>query len=153
MRTVSLWFTLLTLSAISAATTMGVSPQDTALTTLADQREQTRPLLIFAEHANNPQMGIQLRTLNEHAVEASDRQMVAIAIPFHEPGSTRLQLSATEAEAARQKFHVAGSDFVVILLGKDGGEELRSSKPLSMSKLEETIDAMPMRKEEMRLGK
>lgn len=38
---------------------------------------------------------------------------------------------------------------MVILIGKDGGAKLRSEKPLSMAKLQETIDAMPMRQDEM----
>ena len=41
-----------------------------------------------------------------------------------------------------------GSGFLLVLLGKDGGEKLRSRKPLPLSKLESTIDAMPMRQEE-----
>ena len=144
---------LLAVVMISSATGMVAAAQESGLTTLADQRNQTRPLLIFAEHANDPQMGIQLRILKEHVAEASDRQIVPIALPFREPGPTALQLSATDAEAARRRLNVQGSDFVVILLGKDGGTKLRSSKPIPMSKLEETIDAMPMRKDEMRSGK
>ena len=129
------------------------SAQGSALTTLADQRNQSRPLLIFAERANDPQLEIQLRILNEHAAEASDRQIVPLALPYREPGPTALQLSGDDAEAARRRFHVTANDFVVILLGKDGGEKLRSSRPIPMRKLEAIIDAMPMRKDEMRSGK
>jgi hypothetical protein len=34
-------------------------------------------------------------------------------------------------------------------VGKDGGEKLSSSKPLAAEKLFATIDAMPMRRDEM----
>lgn len=124
--------------------------QQTGLTTLAQQRGQTRPLLIFAARPGDPQMGIQLRILDEHAAEAHDRDIVGIALPYNSPGPSALQLSATDAEAARRRFHVAPGDFTVLLLGKDGGAKLRSSKPISIRKLEDTIDAMPMRKDEMR---
>ena len=95
-------------------------------------------------------MGIQLRTLAEHAAEAQDRQIVPIALPYNSPSPSDLQLSATDAEAARRRFHVAPGEFAVILLGKDGGSTLRSSKPIPMAKLNETVDGMPMRQDEIR---
>ena len=131
----------------------GAAAQATGLTTLVAQRDQTRPLLIFAERANDPQLEIQVRILSEHAAEAADRQLVPIALPYRAPGASALQLSAEDAEAARRRFHVTSGEFAVILLGKDGGVKLRSSKPIPMSKLEKSIDAMPMRKEEMHNGR
>ncbi len=124
--------------------------QVAGLTTLAALHNQARPLLIFARKPDDSQMGIQLRILDEHAAQARDRQIVPLALPYHSPAPSALQLSDTDAEAARRRFHVAPSDFVVILLGKDGGVKLRSSKPISMEKLDDTVDAMPMRKGEMR---
>lgn len=40
--------------------------------------------------------------------------------------------------------------FVFILYGKDGGEKYRSSRPVTLKTLYAIIDAMPMRKREMR---
>ncbi|MBB4658474.1 DUF4174 domain-containing protein [Parvularcula dongshanensis] len=40
--------------------------------------------------------------------------------------------------------------FTVILVGKDGGEKLRTHDVLTIERLCETIDAMPMRASEMR---
>ncbi len=42
------------------------------------------------------------------------------------------------------------TDFTVILIGKDGNEKLRTQNLLTADKLFALIDAMPMRKEEMR---
>ena len=128
----------------------GASAQVIGMTTLQNLRDNSRPLLVFAPQPNDPQLQIQLRTLREHEAEAHDRDLVAIALPYNNPSPTAAQLSPEEAEAVRRRFHVAPPDFVVILLGKDGGAKLRSSKPLSMEKLNETIDAMPMRQDEMR---
>ena len=122
----------------------------TTVTTLDHLRNQARPLLIFAPKPEDAQLGIQLRMLHEHAAEASDRQIVPIALPFDSPSPTPLALSGEEAVAARRHFDVAPDQFIVILIGKDGGAKLRSAKPISMSQLNEIIDAMPMRQDEMR---
>ena len=145
----SLWLQVSLLGAGLIRPTTG-SAQQTGVTTLDALRDHARPLLIFAPAPDDAQMGIQLRILEEHAAEAHDRDLVPIALPYNSPGPSTLQLSNDDAEAARRRFHVAPGDFVVLLLGKDGGSKLRSSKPLSMPKLETTIDAMPMRQNEMR---
>lgn len=41
--------------------------------------------------------------------------------------------------------------FAVSLIGKDGGEKLRRSTPLAPEELFALVDAMPMRREEMRV--
>lgn len=41
--------------------------------------------------------------------------------------------------------------FMVVLVGKDGGEKFRSTKPVSTDQLFGIIDQMPMRKQEMKL--
>ncbi|MEQ8965577.1 MAG: DUF4174 domain-containing protein [Azospirillaceae bacterium] len=40
--------------------------------------------------------------------------------------------------------------FRVVLIGKDGGVKLRADAPLALDRLYATIDAMPMRRREMR---
>ena len=40
--------------------------------------------------------------------------------------------------------------FEAVLVGKDGGEKLHSPDPLTPERLFEIIDAMPMRRQEMR---
>ena len=121
-----------------------------SVTTLQSLRNTTRPLLIFAPRPDDAQLSLQLRMLNEHAADADERQIVPIVVPFENPSSTMLALSGSDAEAARRRFHVAPGDFRVILIGKDGGAKLQSAKLIPVAKLIETIDAMPMRQEEMR---
>jgi hypothetical protein len=41
-------------------------------------------------------------------------------------------------------------EFEIILIGKDGGVKLRSKTPISLEELFSLIDAMPMRRQEMR---
>ena len=56
--------------------------------------------------------------------------------------------SASDVSAWKQNHIIGG--FTILLIGKDGGEKLRSHQPVTTTKLFDIIDAMPMRKEEMR---
>ncbi len=57
---------------------------------------------------------------------------------------------AETAAALRRRFGVEGQGFRVVLVGKDGDVKRESSAPLSAVGLFGTIDAMPMRKQELR---
>lgn len=118
-------------------------------TTLAQLRDIYRPLLLFCSSPEDPSLLAQMTRLKDSAAALHERDVLVIAVPFHNPSPTEVALTPADAEAARRRFHVAPDDFTAILLGKDGGEKLRSSKPLSFDKLRDTIDAMPMRKDEM----
>ncbi len=88
--------------------------------------------------------------LKDSAAGLAERDVLVVAIPYKDPSPTDVSLSAADALAARRSFHVAPEDFTAILLGKDGGEKFRSRKPISFEKLRDTIDSMPMRKQEMK---
>jgi hypothetical protein len=49
----------------------------------------------------------------------------------------------------RHHFKVEPAEFLVILIGKDGGEKLSSRTPVPVDRLKQLIDSMPMRKSEM----
>ena len=119
-------------------------------TTLARLRDHYRPLLIFAPSPEDPSLLVQLRKLKDSGPGLYSREVLVIAVPYNTPAPTDLALTQAGADAARKRFHITPADFTVILIGKDGGEKLRSRKPLSFHKLREAIDSMPMRQEEMR---
>ena len=58
-------------------------------------------------------------------------------------------LSAQQMQAIRSQFHVPQETFVVVLLGEDGSEALRSTRPVDSTRLNSLIDTMPTRKMEM----
>ena len=134
----------------SALMTSVLHAQSAGLTSLVQLRDRARPLLIFAPGPDDPQLVAQLHTLREHPAEVQDRQIVPVAIPYHSAGPSAAQLSPREAEAVRQRFRVKPEEFRVVLIGKDGDAKWRSGNPVSMEALNGKIDAMPMRKEEMR---
>ena len=57
---------------------------------------------------------------------------------------------SAEAKALRLQLGLGNEPFQAVLVGKDGGAKLRAAKPISALELMATIDAMPMRQEEMR---
>jgi hypothetical protein len=124
------------------------APPETS--TLAGLRDRARPLLIFGPEPGDSRMQAQLSILRDNAAEAADRDLVAIALPATGVPPTETRLTADDAAAARRRFHVKAGEFVVILVGKDGGEKLRSDKPIAFERLRSVVDAMPMRKEEMK---
>jgi hypothetical protein len=127
---------------------MAASAQS-GIVSLRSLRDNSRPLLIFAPSPTDPQLEIQLRTLRENAASVAERDVVVIAVPYQSPSPTQATLTDDGAMAARRIFHIAPSDFTIILIGKDGGEKLRASQPLRFETLRSTIDAMPMRQDEM----
>lgn len=142
----------LLVSATAVAATAQQAPQDllTALHHLA------RPVLIFAG-SGDARATEQYMALQQHADATRDRQVHVVlltAAPLaHTQDGTHPDTSIAtpaEQEALRKRFHVRPDAFAVILVGKDGGEKMRSDKPIPWETLEATIDAMPMRQTEMR---
>ncbi len=134
------------------APTMSLSAQ-TQTNTLAALRDHARPLLIFAG-ANDARAEQQYGDVTNHARQAMERDIrVVMLTPMtilrDGPVSPEAHVSTEEQTRLRRRFHIAPDDFTVILIGKDGGEKLRSSTPIPWNKLAVTIDAMPMRQAEM----
>lgn len=122
----------------------------TSPTSLEALRDRFRPLLLFAAKPDDPSLLAQMTKLKDAAPGLHDRDILLIVVPFDTPSPTEVSLTPESAMAARRRFHVAPPDFTAILLGKDGGEKLRSRKPVSFDKLRELIDSMPMRKDEIK---
>ena len=127
--------------------------------TLASLKDTHRVLLVFAPSERDPRYVQQMQMLEHHGAEMQERDLVLIPVvteagPQITPETLRVirgpGLSDQEQVLARRRFHLAPEAFAVVLLGKDGGEKLRVTAPLSMERLNRTIDAMPMRKDEMK---
>ncbi len=123
--------------------------------TLASMRDVSRPVLVFAETDADERFLQQVRWFAAGAHDASERQVVFLpVVRRRDARSWGVDLSVghlgpEEMTAARERFHVAPSEFAVILVGKDGGEKYRSRVPVTIEKLDALIDAMPMRQQEV----
>jgi hypothetical protein len=152
------------IAALSVLSAMPASAQSTGVdspmpVTLDLLRDCYRPVLVFAPSTTHKFIQ-QMRSLAQGGVPMHERNLITVPLLLHEDnkswgvvfnGNDDIgQMPPAEQAAARRRFHVAPADFTVILIGKDGDEKLRSHQPISLNKLRSTIDAMPMRQEEVR---
>lgn len=105
---------------------------------LAGYRWHSRVVVALAPTRDDPALATQRRLFAALGADGRERDLVLVEAPGDTP----------EGAALRRRFG-AGTGFVAILVGKDGGEKLRSSAPLDRDALFPLIDAMPMRREEM----
>ena len=117
--------------------------------TLAAMRNHYRPLLVF-DGGQAELTRRQRKALEGHDDDLRQRQILLVSLEGRGHGLPGVTLAPAEQEAARKRFGVAPGEFTVILIGKDGGEKLRSHQPLSWETLQQTVDAMPMRQQEMK---
>lgn len=109
-----------------------------------------RPVFVFAPEPAHPELQRQ-NAINGTAEAAfRERDMVVVTV-------TGEHVSATlgpppEASAAELRVHhaVPADAFTVILVGKDGSEKLRANSAVTADQFADMIDAMPMRRQEMR---
>jgi hypothetical protein len=121
-------------------------------TSLTQMRRCYRPLLVFSPSATDARLIKQQSTLDEAADDMMDRFVLFIPVITK---STRYQppldtpyalLGPKELAAIRTRFQIAENQFTVLLLGEDGAIKLSSPNPVTISRLNSLIDAMPDRK-------
>lgn len=101
-------------------------------------RWNLRPVLVFAPSGEHPDFLRQEELLAMDAEGLAERDVRVVRV-----------LGDSDA-ALRTRFRAPMAEFAVILVGKDGGEKLRSSEPVTTGELFALIDTMPMRQREMR---
>ncbi|TCP91990.1 uncharacterized protein DUF4174 [Sphingomonas sp. PP-CE-1A-559] len=111
-----------------------------ATPTIAQMKWERRVLIVSAPTAEDPALTEQRSILAAWKSSAAARDLTVVEIV----GDT-VRGAGDPAAALRRKYRLPAS-FTAILIGKDGGEKLRSAKPFPAAALEATIDAMPMRK-------
>ncbi len=107
---------------------------------VAQMKWERRVLIVSAPAADDPALAEQRRVLAAWKSSAAARDLTVVEIV----GNT-VRGARDPAAALRRKYRLPAT-FTAILIGKDGGEKLRSAKPFPAAALEATIDAMPMRK-------
>ncbi len=118
---------------------------------LSDRRWQHRIVLIFAPSELEPAYQQQMQQWKAHSEGIRERDLELVEVL--EVGESRVDgqpISRLSAVSLRQQFGVTPEEFAVVLVGKDGTEKQREQAPVDPTVLFRTIDAMPMRQQEMR---
>ena len=108
--------------------------------TLAQMKWERRVLIVAAPSPQDPALAEQRRILGTWTAKRDERDLTIVEVV-----GDHVRGAGDSAPALRRKFRLPAT-FTAILIGKDGGEKLRSAKPLPNAVLEQTIDAMPMRR-------
>ena len=133
MRIVQRWLRPLGFFALSIVATASASAADP----IAQYRWKNRLLVILAPSACNEAFEMQTNAYEQAKAEYHERDLVVLAEP---DGNGPLH----------RRFHAPAGEFRVILIGKDGHTALERSQPVGSQELFGLIDAMPMRRQEMR---
>ena len=106
-------------------------------TTLSDQ---PRKVLLFFNKYGEKQMKSQVKNLNTQKTGMKEMDIEVVCIPY-----------SKENAAQFKQWDVDTADkLTFILVGRDGGEKHRSIELVTSEKLFGLIDAIPMRKSEMK---
>jgi len=106
---------------------------------LADEPGRSyRVVVALGPSRRDPDLAVQRRHLRSPGAAAAERDLVLATYDDATP----------EGATLRRRF--GGTGFRAILVGKDGEEKISSDRPLDRDALLPTIDAMPMRRQEMR---
>ena len=95
-----------------------------------------RQLLIFGSEIHSALVTKQKALLNNVKAGVVERDIKIIVVPA--------------ASELNKEYKIKPGTFIVILVGKDGSEKHRSVAVLQPQKLFTIIDAMPMRRSEMK---
>jgi hypothetical protein len=125
---------VLTLATATAVTAEAASSY------LASLQWKNRVLVVLAPSAQDDNLAAQRRIYQQNTAGMSERQITLVEAIGDDQRSRDI----------RKQFSLAGDKFRVLLLGKDGNTALSSAAPLTADKLFGAIDAMPMRRDEMR---
>lgn len=103
------------------------------------QFSDKRKVLLFSTDKNNSLLTQQQKILYKDPQGMQERDIV-----------TETYILDEKNRNIFKKYKALDQPFLFILIGKDGGEKLRSSTPVDNQKLFGLIDQMPMRQGEMR---
>ncbi len=135
---------------------------DTKTDLLIFYQWKNRILVVFSDSKDNPLFQRQMQLFFKNQEELQERDLVIFQV-FEKEGIMPNQkpISSSDIEKLKKRFdfsfeydkieNKSKNKFAVFLVGKDGGTKLKiENETLTLEKLFGTIDAMPMRQNEMR---
>lgn len=126
----------------------------TAMNPIEEHRWKQRVLIFSASAPTNVGYKRQEQLMEKGKRGMKERDLVIYKLyDDHWLGPGEKMLSEEQAAAIREAYDIPESQFMVVLIGKDGGIKMRKDDIVSSREIFELIDSMPMRKTEMRRQK
>lgn len=117
---------------------------------LSSHKWKDRLLLILTTENSKSQHHEQIKILQDNIEGLEERKLVIYSVMPEQYKKGIGAESWIESARLNDRYRQKGKEFEVILIGLDGGVKLRQSEILSIEKLFATIDAMPMRRNQIR---
>lgn len=95
-----------------------------------------RPIVVFADTANDSAFVEQLELLSRRPEALIDRDVIVLT-----------DTDPAAMSPVRKKLRPSG--FMLVIIGKDGGVKLRKPLPWDVREISRSIDKMPIRKREI----
>jgi hypothetical protein len=112
---------------------------------------KNRLLILFATSEEALSYSSLRKEIEHQALEVLDRDLlVAHVLEKGEGRLGKMPLSSGQALSLRKHLSVPPGQFMVILIGKGGGEKFRQDRNVELKEIFNIIDAMPMRQQEMK---
>ena len=117
---------------------------------LSSHKWKDRLLLILNTENSKSLHQEQIKILQDNIEGLEERKLVIYSVMPDQFKKGIGSESWMKSARLNDRYRQEGKEFEVILIGLDGGVKLRQSEILSIEKLFATIDAMPMRRNEIR---
>ncbi len=103
-----------------------------------------------ATHAGRSRMLLVLAPPDDARLAEQEQLLASDPAGVTERNLVLVAPDGSERDTLRRRYDVAPDAFAVLLIGKEGGVKLRGVRPFTLRTLFGAIDAMPMRRDEMR---
>jgi hypothetical protein len=117
---------------------------------LDELRWNARPLVLFADRPDDPDVTALKHRIEEAADAFNERRMVLIEVYGDEGRIDHRPLSEEQVVELHRRFKPPDGESTIILLGLDGGEKMRTAAHEPLGEIFDLIDSMPMRRQELR---
>jgi len=118
---------------------------------LSAHQWKNRIILILVNDTTSPELQAQLTEFRTHSAGMKERKLVVYQIqPNQFQRGLNTENQWINSNKLHKKYKSDDNPFEVILIGLDGGIKLTQNDILTCEKLFAIIDAMPMRRRELR---
>lgn len=142
---------MITLNILFGILAGSVITTDRASDGMEKYKWKNRPVLIFAPSQEDSAYQALKEEISKREAEIIDRDIVVLHLFEDGNGwAANAKLDSSMVRELLDKYDVKNSGLTVILIGKDGGEKMRQRGNFDLEEIFKRIDAMPMRRSEMR---